>query len=53
MKILDAREENLEVFDDAQRTSIDFYATVRDAYEQSRRSEIREEEGGSEMLPEF
>jgi phospholipid-binding lipoprotein MlaA len=53
LTILDARAVNLELFDDAQRTSIDFYATVRDAYEQSRRSEIREEEGGGEVLPEF
>ena len=44
---------NLELLDEEQRVSLDFYAAVRDAYEQHRRNEIREEERQMEQLPEF
>jgi phospholipid-binding lipoprotein MlaA len=50
---VDKRERNLELLDQEQRASNDFYATLRDAYEQHRRNEIREEEGQMEQLPQF
>jgi phospholipid-binding lipoprotein MlaA len=53
LKALDRRELNLELWDDLRRSSADFYATIRDGYTQSRNSEIRQELGGKEELPEF
>jgi phospholipid-binding lipoprotein MlaA len=52
-KALDRRERNLENWDQVRRSSADFYATIRDAYIQSRNHEIREELGQTEELPEF
>lgn len=53
LTILDTRANNLQLFDEAQQTSVDLYSTIRNAYEQSRRHEIREEEGQPDLLPEF
>ncbi len=39
--IVDARARNLEALDEIERTSIDFYATVRSLYRQSRDGAIR------------
>jgi phospholipid-binding lipoprotein MlaA len=41
MAVLDARTRNLEAFDDIERDSLDFYATVRSVYRQHWASEIR------------
>ena len=39
--VLDTRTRNLEAFDDIERESLDFYASVRSMYRQHRASEIR------------
>ncbi|MCC7259425.1 MAG: VacJ family lipoprotein [Alphaproteobacteria bacterium] len=38
--VVDAREDTLEMMDDAERNSIDLYATVRSAYQQYREKQI-------------
>ncbi len=38
---VDARERTLEEFNDIRRTSLDFYATARSLYRQSRKNQIR------------
>jgi phospholipid-binding lipoprotein MlaA len=37
---IDARAENISVLDEIERSSVDFYATVRSLYQQNRASEI-------------
>ncbi len=39
---LDTRTQNLDTLDEIERTSIDFYATLRSAYRQRRQNEIRD-----------
>ncbi len=39
--IVDARAQNLEALDEIERTSVDFYATIRSLYRQSRQGAIR------------
>jgi phospholipid-binding lipoprotein MlaA len=46
---LDARARGIETLDDIERTSIDFYATIRSLYHQRRQSEIRN--GSTPSLP--
>ena len=46
---LDARARGIETLDDIERTSIDFYATIRSLYHQRRQSEIRN--GAAPALP--
>lgn len=41
---VDERQRNLDVIDDLQRSSLDFYATVRSLYWQSRANQIRDGE---------
>jgi phospholipid-binding lipoprotein MlaA len=53
LKALDKRESNIETLDEIQRSSLDFYAAVRDAYSQARAYEIRQELEEEEKLPEF
>ena len=53
LTFLATRERNIELLDETRRTSTDFYATVRDAYEQYRRNQLREEAGEPQELPEF
>ncbi|MEM1140196.1 MAG: VacJ family lipoprotein, partial [Pseudomonadota bacterium] len=38
--VIDFREQNLEIFDEIERTSLDLYATFRSAYRQRRNSQI-------------
>jgi phospholipid-binding lipoprotein MlaA len=52
-EILDLRERNIESIEDIQQTSIDYYATVRSLYRQSRNAEIRNNTQSPEDLPDF
>ncbi len=51
--ILDARARNIEALDEIERTSIDFYATVRSLYRQSRNGAIRNGRIDLDDLPEL
>jgi phospholipid-binding lipoprotein MlaA len=52
-EVLDLRERNIESIEDIQQTSIDYYATVRSLYRQSRNAEIRNSTDTPEDLPDF
>jgi phospholipid-binding lipoprotein MlaA len=41
---LDERSRNIETLEDIERTSLDFYATIRSLYRQRRAAQIRHEE---------
>lgn len=43
---IDVRSRNIEALADIEKTSIDFYATIRSLYRQRRAAEIRHEESG-------
>jgi phospholipid-binding lipoprotein MlaA len=51
VKGLDTRSRNIETFDEIERSSIDFYATVRSLYRQFRASEIANGRGPENPLP--
>jgi phospholipid-binding lipoprotein MlaA len=51
VKGLDTRSRNIETFDEIERNSIDFYATVRSLYRQFRASEIANGRGPENPLP--
>ena len=51
--IIDARERNIETFDEIERTSIDFYAQVRSLYRQQRASEIKNGREDFDDLPDL
>lgn len=50
---IDTRSRNIESFDEIERGSIDFYATVRSLYRQYRQSEIANGRGPDNPLPEM
>ncbi|MGQ0741019.1 MAG: MlaA family lipoprotein [Alphaproteobacteria bacterium] len=50
---IDLRERNIETLDEIERTSVDYYATVRSLYRQTRNNEIRNGKAGTEDLPDF
>lgn len=50
---IDTRSRNIESFDEIERGSIDFYATVRSLYRQYRASEIANGRGPDNPLPEM
>lgn len=52
---IDTRSRNIETLDEIERSSIDFYATVRSLYRQRRQAEIANGRGGDEngALPEL
>jgi phospholipid-binding lipoprotein MlaA len=50
---VDLRERNIETLDDIQRTSIDFYGSVKSLYRQTRNNEIENGETQVEDLPDF
>jgi phospholipid-binding lipoprotein MlaA len=49
----DLRERNVESLDEIERTSLDFYASVRSLYRQSRNNEIRNGATEVQDLPDF
>jgi len=53
VEVLDLRERNIDTIDQIQRTSIDYYATVRNLYRQSRDAEIRNNTQMPQDLPDF
>ena len=50
---VDVRERNLETLDQIEETSLDFYATVRNVYQQARNREIAREQLEPDTLPDF
>ena len=50
---VDARANNLGVIDEIERSSVDFYASVRSLYRQNRESEIRNGETDLDELPDL
>lgn len=53
LDIVDSRSRNLDALDELQRSSVDFYASVRSLYSQARESAIRNGEFNVEQLPNF
>ncbi len=51
--MIDVRERNIETLDDIQKTTLDFYASIRSLYRQTRNNEIRNGETQVEDLPNF
>jgi len=49
---IDLRERNIETLDDIERTSVDYYASIRSLYRQTRNNEIRNGQP-AENLPDF
>jgi len=41
---VDTRSRNIELFDEIERTSLDYYATIRSLYRQRRAAEIRNDD---------
>jgi phospholipid-binding lipoprotein MlaA len=50
---VDLRERNIETLDDIERNSLDYYASVRSLYRQTRNNEIRNGAPQVEDLPDF
>ena len=50
---LDRRSRNIETLDEIERTSIDYYATVRSLYRQFRRSQILNDNTDDTPIPEI
>jgi phospholipid-binding lipoprotein MlaA len=50
---VDLRARNIETLDDVERTSLDFYASVRSLYRQTRNNEIRNGATEVQDLPDF
>ena len=50
---VDLRARNLEVLDEIERTSVDYYATIRSLYRQSRAEEIANGQTNVEDLPDI
>ena len=51
--LLDLRARNIETLDEVEQTSLDFYASVRSLYRQSRNNEISNGAAAVEDLPDF
>lgn len=50
---IDLRERNIDTLDEIERTSVDYYASLRSLYRQTRNNEIRNGRTDIEDLPEF
>ncbi len=50
---IDLRERNIETLDDIERTSVDYYASLRSLYRQTRNNEINNTESNTQNLPNF
>ena len=53
LRVLDTVDQQRESFETIERTSIDFYATTRNLYRQSRNARIRNDNTADAQLPEF
>jgi phospholipid-binding lipoprotein MlaA len=53
LRVLDTVDQQRDSFETIERTSIDFYATSRNLYRQSRDARIRDENTADAQLPEF
>jgi phospholipid-binding lipoprotein MlaA len=53
LNLVDERSQNLETLDQIERTSLDFYATMRSLYRQHRQAEILHGQPNIENLPSF
>lgn len=53
LDVVDTRSRNIDTLDDLQRTSIDFYASVRSLYTQARASAINNGEVDDTQLPDL
>ena len=53
VNLLDLRERNIETLEDIERSSADFYASVRGLYRQARNNEINNGTAEVEDLPDF
>ena len=53
LRILDTVDQQRDQFDSIERTSIDFYATTRNLYRQSRDARIRGEDTATQQLPDL
>jgi phospholipid-binding lipoprotein MlaA len=53
LDVVDLRERNIESLDDVERTSVDYYASVRSLYRQTRNNEINNNETSIQTLPNF
>jgi phospholipid-binding lipoprotein MlaA len=51
--LLDLRARNIETLDEIEQTSLDYYASVRSLYRQSRNNEINNGAAAIEDLPDF
>lgn len=51
--LIDLRERNIETLDEIEQTSLDYYASVRSLYRQSRNNEISNGAAAVEDLPDF
>jgi phospholipid-binding lipoprotein MlaA len=50
---IDLRERNIDTLDEIERTSVDYYASLRSLYRQTRNNEIRNGRTDIENLPDF
>ena len=53
LNLVDERSQSLETLDNIERTSVDFYATMRSLYRQHRQAEINHGKPNIENLPNF
>jgi len=53
LRVLDTIDRQRDQFDSIERTSIDFYATTRNLYRQSRDTRIKGEESATTELPDL
>jgi ABC-type transporter lipoprotein component MlaA len=53
LRVLDTVDQQRDQFDTIERTSIDFYATTRNLYRQSRNARIRGESASMAPLPDL
>lgn len=53
LRVLDTVDQQRDQFDSIERTSIDFYATTRNLYRQSRNARIKGEESAVTQLPDL
>jgi len=51
--LIDLRARNIETLDEIEKTSLDYYASVRSLYRQSRNNEIRNGATEVQDLPDF